>query len=123
VANALEHGFAGRTSGRIKVAIVRSATDGLEVTVRNDGHDLPAGFRMERSNSLGLRIATTLARAAGGRFQLRSDKGGGRYTHSPGMPDRDVIGYDKYLMVLGAAEDLPARSSTISRSCLTPDAP
>jgi two-component sensor histidine kinase len=75
VANALEHGFAGRRSGRIKVAIVRSETGDLKVTVCNDGHDLPAGFRMEESNSLGLRIATTLARGQEGSFQLQSDKG------------------------------------------------
>jgi two-component sensor histidine kinase len=75
VANALEHGFAGKTRGRIMVAIVRALTGDLEVSVRNDGRDLPTGFRIGDSNSLGLRIATTLARGQGGSFQLQSNKG------------------------------------------------
>ncbi len=75
VSNALEHGFPEGSSGGIKVAIIRSISGDLEVSVHNDGHDLPAGFRIEKSNSLGLRIATTLARGQGGSFQLRPDNG------------------------------------------------
>jgi two-component sensor histidine kinase len=74
VANALEHGFAGR-AGHIRIRIARSLTGCLEVTVHNDGHDLPAGFRIEETNSLGLRIATMLARGKEGSFRLEPGDG------------------------------------------------
>jgi two-component sensor histidine kinase len=75
VANALEHGFAGGRPGRIEVEVQRSSNGDLAVTVRNDGHALPDGFRVEDSTSLGLRIATTLARGLDGSFVLQSANG------------------------------------------------
>jgi two-component sensor histidine kinase len=75
VANALEHGFAGGRPGRIGVEVQRSSIGDLAVTVRNDGRDLPDGFRVEDSTSLGLRIATTLARGLNGSFRLVNDNG------------------------------------------------
>ena len=69
VANAIEHGFAGRASGRITVR-VRSDARGVEVSIRDDGHGLPAGFSLESSPSLGLGIATMLAKQLKGRFEL-----------------------------------------------------
>lgn len=74
VANAVEHGFAGR-AGRIKINVARSLSGSLEVTVRNDGHHLPDDFCLEDNDSLGLRIATTLARGQKGSFRLEPDNG------------------------------------------------
>lgn len=70
VANAIEHGFAGGKAGRIVMRIGRGPDGGLDVTIRNDGHALPPGFDLESCTSLGLRIATTLARGQSGGFGL-----------------------------------------------------
>ncbi|HEX8388739.1 MAG TPA: histidine kinase dimerization/phosphoacceptor domain -containing protein [Sphingomonas sp.] len=69
ISNSIEHGFAGRTGGRIDVALRR--TEGaVDVEVADDGHGLPRGFELDRSDSLGLRIAAMLADQLGGRFTL-----------------------------------------------------
>jgi len=75
VANAIEHGLAGERSGRISVEVARAPNGNLEVTVRDDGHGLPTNFKIDTSASLGLRIATTLARGQSGSFQLADYNG------------------------------------------------
>jgi two-component sensor histidine kinase len=75
VANALEHGFADGKSGRIVIGITQAADGGPRVTIHDNGHGLPAHFDAETSTSLGLRIATTLARGQGGRFWLEARDG------------------------------------------------
>jgi two-component sensor histidine kinase len=69
ISNSIEHGFAGRTGGRIDVAL-RRTEDAVDVEVADDGHGLPLGFELDRSDSLGLRIAAMLADQLGGRFTL-----------------------------------------------------
>jgi two-component sensor histidine kinase len=75
VTNALEHGFAGSRPGRIRVQAVRSSTGYLDVSIHNDGQGLAAAFSVEDSDSLGLRIATTLARGQHGTFRLETAEG------------------------------------------------
>lgn len=55
VQNALEHGFAGRTSGEIEISLGRSAEE-LIVLVRDNGVGLPASY----TPGLGLEIAETV---------------------------------------------------------------
>ncbi len=59
VSNAIEHGFRGRTEGRIEVEL---DWDGVEVWVRvqDNGVGLPKGFDLATSRGLGLQIARTL---------------------------------------------------------------
>jgi two-component system, sensor histidine kinase PdtaS len=59
VHNALEHGLAGHP-GSIDVEVRRRPGQRLEVTVRDDGTGLPAGFDPAFSSGLGLQIARTL---------------------------------------------------------------
>ncbi|WP_093313850.1 sensor histidine kinase [Sphingomonas jatrophae] len=75
MANALEHGLAHGRAGRIAVTFGLVAGGDLEVRVQDDGHGLSSGFRLEDSESLGLRIATMLARGQGGSFRLAADHG------------------------------------------------
>ncbi|WP_239987539.1 sensor histidine kinase [Sphingosinithalassobacter portus] len=75
VANAIEHGFAGREDGTIEVELVRDGEEMLRVEVRDDGHGLPEGFDIEASDNLGLRIAAMLAQQLRGRFELVGGKG------------------------------------------------
>ena len=75
IANAIEHGFAEGRAGQIVVQVGRNSEDSLQVTVSDSGHGLPADFDLEASTSLGLRIASTLARGQFGSFRLESREG------------------------------------------------
>lgn len=79
VANAFEHGFADRETGRIDVVVQRT-DDTLDLSVTDDGAGLPDGFDMTRTTSLGLTIASTLARQLGGRFDVAATPTGGTIT-------------------------------------------
>ena len=70
VANAIEHGFAGRESGAIEVVLARGPGDALVVEISDDGHGLPAEFDLASGASLGLGIARTFAEQLNGRFEL-----------------------------------------------------
>lgn len=70
VANAIEHGFAGREDGAVEIAFERNADGGLVVEVRDDGHGLPQGFDTAASASLGLGIIRSLAEQLDGKFEL-----------------------------------------------------
>jgi len=56
--NAIQHGLQGR-SGVVSVSSVRG-DDAVTVTVDDDGRGLPAGFDVDASDSLGLRIVTVV---------------------------------------------------------------
>lgn len=75
VSNALEHGFGEMKGGRIRLEVERGVDGGPLIRVHDDGHGLPPDFNAESSTSLGLRIATTLARGQGGRFTLEPGEG------------------------------------------------
>lgn len=88
IANAIEHGFAGRESGRI--ALRFHGTGGsATLTISDDGAGPPPGFALAASQSLGLRIARTLAGQLGGSFDLSARAEGGavatlRFPLTPG---------------------------------------
>lgn len=74
VTNAMEHGFVGRSSGRVRVGL--ALQDGVPVlVVRDDGVGLPAGFDAAAPTSMGLQLAAALAAQLGGRLQAASDGG------------------------------------------------
>ncbi|MEI7715942.1 MAG: sensor histidine kinase [Mycobacterium sp.] len=63
VQNAIEHGFdASAREGAVTIRAERSAR-WLDVVVHDDGRGLPAGFSLEKSDSLGLQIVRTLVSA------------------------------------------------------------
>jgi two-component sensor histidine kinase len=74
VANAIEHGFAGRDTGRIEVECSRRGMS-LHIEIRDDGCGLPDGFDMGKAGSMGLTIAAALAEQLDGRFELVAGKG------------------------------------------------
>ncbi|MCA1199187.1 DUF4118 domain-containing protein [Sphingomonas sp. R647] len=76
IANAVEHGFAGRETGRIDVRMCAGAGS-VTLTIANDGANPPADFSAAAATSLGLRISRTLADQLGGSFDLTPRDGGG----------------------------------------------
>lgn len=69
VANALEHGLKG--AGGTIAAHVAKDGDMIVITVGDNGVGLPAGFALDQSNSLGLRLACALARQVSGDYSLQ----------------------------------------------------
>lgn len=57
--NAVEHGLANRSQGKIEVQ-VNDLGDAVELRVEDDGEGLPPNFKPEQSTSLGLQIVRTL---------------------------------------------------------------
>lgn len=74
VANAIEHGFAGRAGGRITLTCGQ-AEGALRITVHDDGEGLSPDFDIKASSSLGLGIARMLADQLGGSFRLHGGDG------------------------------------------------
>jgi two-component sensor histidine kinase len=72
--NAVEHGFGNHRGGRIGIEISREE-DRILIELTDDGVGLPSGFDMAERSSLGLRIATTLARSMGGEFTVQGRTG------------------------------------------------
>ena len=87
IANAIEHGFGdGRDNGALEIRLDQASHERLAVEIEDNGRGLPLGFRLDDSNSLGLRIATMLAGQLGGSFTLSSASGGGASSISGACP-------------------------------------
>lgn len=71
VNNAIEHGFGSGNEGHIQVAVA-PVPRGVAVTIADNGKGIPAGFDVNASESLGLKIARTLAQSLGGRFSMHA---------------------------------------------------
>ena len=69
IANAIEHGLGDHPAPAIAID-VRAADRQLRITVIDNGGRLPSGFSAEASTSLGLSIATMLARQTGGNYTV-----------------------------------------------------
>ncbi|MCL5946508.1 MAG: sensor histidine kinase, partial [Chloroflexi bacterium] len=59
VTNAIQHGFASRETGTLRVAVRQQDTD-VEIEVIDDGAGLPSGFSLDHSGGLGTQIIHTL---------------------------------------------------------------
>ncbi|MFW2831358.1 sensor histidine kinase [Sphingomonas sp. ID0503] len=75
VANAVEHGFAGRDRGTIHVRVARGKAGRGVITVSDDGCGVSPSFDPATAGSLGLTIATALAQQIGGCFTLTGQDG------------------------------------------------
>ena len=71
VSNCVKHGFPNGRHGRIVVRLL-ARDDGAELVVEDDGVGLPEGFDPTQTRSMGLRLATSLARQLGGTLQHQS---------------------------------------------------
>lgn len=75
VQNAVEHGYTDRRGGTISLDL-REEGDNMVIEVADDGEGLPAGFDLDHTSSLGLRIVQTLVREdLKGAFQLVNGRG------------------------------------------------
>jgi two-component sensor histidine kinase len=77
--NAVEHAFTGLDrGGSVEIVSQRDPAGGLRVSVADDGRGLPAAFRLDDSDRLGLQIVRTLVETElGGALTLAARPGGG----------------------------------------------
>lgn len=75
IANAVEHGFADRETGTIRVQVCADG-DALALTVHDDGAGISEAFEVAAVDSLGLRIARTLAHGMGAELRIVPGKPG-----------------------------------------------
>ena len=66
ITNSLKHAFTGREEGNIHIILEQNDADHLALTVKDDGHGLPDGFKFTDGRSLGLNIMNSLALQLGG---------------------------------------------------------
>jgi two-component sensor histidine kinase len=74
ISNAIEHGFADRDNGTIRIDLTADET-GHVLTVADDGHGLPETFSLEGASGMGLRIVQSLARQIEGDFAMEARDG------------------------------------------------
>ena len=85
VSNALEHAFVLGDAGSIIVRVdVQDLGGGetVQITVEDNGRGLPSGFSLAASESLGLKIARSLAAGLGGTFAFGEEAAPGGGTAS-----------------------------------------
>ncbi len=71
VTNALEHAFAGRKAGRVRLSLKRRGGGRIELAVCDDGIGLPRGVDFQNTTSLGLYLVRILAEdQLGGRIEV-----------------------------------------------------
>jgi PAS domain S-box-containing protein len=76
ISNALKHAFPDGRSGEIRVALRRIDSDGLVLSVADDGVGLPDEVTLQTRRSLGMRLVESLARQVDGELErIRRDPG------------------------------------------------
>ena len=74
LSNCFKHGFPNERRGTISVSVHR--VDGaVHMAVEDDGVGLPADFDVSKTNSMGLKLAVSLAHQLGGRLGFFSENG------------------------------------------------
>lgn len=73
VSNALKHGFPKGRSGSVEISMHRRDGGLLELAVADDGVGLPEDFKMETSETLGMKLVSAFAMQLGGEVTVKSN--------------------------------------------------
>jgi two-component sensor histidine kinase len=77
ISNAIEHGISGVKGGKVSVELhVRPEGDG-QLTIKDDGVGLPAGFDYRSTGGFGMKIVDLLLQQIGGELALTATPAGG----------------------------------------------
>lgn len=74
VSNCLKHGLVPGKPGLIKVSVARGS-EAVRLTIHDNGRGLPRDFDVRNSSSMGLKLATSLAKRLGGQLRFTSESG------------------------------------------------
>ncbi len=73
--NALKHAFPGQEEGLIRVTFKREKPGWVRIMVRDNGIGLPRGLKIDRTESLGLKIVELLTQQIRGKLTFTRRKG------------------------------------------------
>jgi two-component system, sensor histidine kinase PdtaS len=80
VTNAFKYAYLERDSGRLRLSLRVAGGDSFEMVVEDDGPGLPADFKVQRLDSLGLQLVQGLSRQLKGAMTIgRSSLGGSQF--------------------------------------------
>jgi PAS domain S-box-containing protein len=82
VSNSLKYAFPGGRKGRIEIDLHPTEDRLLQLTVRDDGVGLPAGFDLENPRTMGYKLVRDLARQLGGEITFSNNNSGAAVTVS-----------------------------------------
>lgn len=71
VSNALKHGFAHAQQGSIRVTVLATEDNMVEISVSNDGHPIPPDLDFARSATLGFQLVRLLTRQLNGTLDIQ----------------------------------------------------
>ncbi|UJW81834.1 sensor histidine kinase [Hydrogenophaga sp. SL48] len=71
VSNALKHGFRGHRRGAIRVGLQQETNGDVELSISNDGIEIPPDQNLERNGSLGLQLVQLLTRQLQGTLEIQ----------------------------------------------------
>lgn len=77
ISNVLEHGFGPTGRGEIRIVAIRLDPERVRLCIIDNGAGVPEGFDAANAGSLGLQIATSLARQLDGSYTLKPGAGRG----------------------------------------------
>ncbi len=69
ITNSYKYAFAGRKTGKVQVNLTQSEPGIYAFSYRDDGIGLPAGFNIQQSQSLGLRLVQQLCKQLAGKLE------------------------------------------------------
>jgi PAS domain S-box-containing protein len=75
VTNAFKHAFPRGRRGNLHLRVQGAPRDRLQLIVRDDGIGLPSGVDLDRPETLGLDLVTTLVRQLNGRIEVTREHG------------------------------------------------
>jgi two-component sensor histidine kinase len=75
VSNVMKHAFPNGTAGDVWIEMCQQGERTFTLLVRDNGIGLPAGFNLEQTPSLGLRLVRDLTRQMDGEMRVESNQG------------------------------------------------
>jgi two-component sensor histidine kinase len=75
VTNSYKYAFPGNRSGRILIELSCLDNNDFILTVKDDGIGIPGDFDINRSDSFGMKIVTSLVGQIGGKLEINRDGG------------------------------------------------
>jgi two-component sensor histidine kinase/streptogramin lyase len=73
--NSYKYAFKGKNSGTIKLSLIDRGNGNYFFTYEDDGIGMPPGYKIEKAETLGMRLVHQLSRQIAGRFTFSSEGG------------------------------------------------
>lgn len=75
ITNSLKHAFPAGRAGSLYVGLRRGSDSAIALRVRDDGPGMPEGFELQRAQSMGMKIMSTLTAQLRGQLELGGSGG------------------------------------------------